>query len=318
MPAEASEAVTSRAGAWHQSSIASLLDGCSWQWALEHLVGLPAGVKPAAWVGTAMHAGIEAHENARQTWHVTNGGFGSAEGLPFADVIRFAEASLEDQWNAVDPAEVAHLAFDELRQRLHHSLEAWWQVPVKGVGVSLRTWLLDWEPVAVEEYFRHQLVDGALPIGGWADGIYRHKENGELIVVDHKSAKSFSNWNADGSGHRHQAAMYAVAAVLTYDLPSLPRVVYLVARTEVGKSSSFERARIVEVQPDTADVSELGVRIRAAQQLVDTSRFLPNPAYTFCPTCPYFNGCQVTGELRPPLLRITTPAHWRLSEMADT
>lgn len=50
---------------WSKSSLKQLLEGCSWQWALQKLGGLDGPPTPHSAAGTGMHAGIEEHERCR-------------------------------------------------------------------------------------------------------------------------------------------------------------------------------------------------------------------------------------------------------------
>jgi hypothetical protein len=48
------------------------------------------------------------------------------------------------------------------------------------------------------------------------------------------------------------------------------------------------------------DVALLGERIRKAEWIIREKQFAPNPTWTLCSPkyCPFYQGCQVTGELR--------------------
>jgi hypothetical protein len=59
--------VLARREAWHQSTLETLLDGCSWQYFLTYVLNIPASTKPASASGIAYHAALEAHEKARAT-----------------------------------------------------------------------------------------------------------------------------------------------------------------------------------------------------------------------------------------------------------
>jgi hypothetical protein len=277
----------SRSNAWHQSTLENLLDGCSWQYYLTYVARVQGGEKKSASAGTAYHAAIEEHEKARMT------GGESEAGLPMQEMVAIAEAAA---YESSDDPEVAAAAAAAVRN--------WYTEPMRDGGLSHRDWLLQYRPIAVEPYFNVPLVEGARPIGGWIDAIYEDPRTSEVFVVDHKTAKSLSRWGHDGADHRKQATMYATALVLSDDFPQvvdLPRMVYMVSRTSIGKSKQFEPARRVEVQPDLHDVAQLGDRIRQAEVVLERGAFARAPEWVLCDArwCPFFEGCMVTGELSP-------------------
>lgn len=280
MTIDRTDPVLSRREAWHQSTLETLLDGCSWQYFLTYVLNIQGRVKPASVSGVAYHAAIEAHERARAA--------GQELGLP--EMLDIAETSVRA---VLDDDK----AVDEARQAVRH----WHQTPTKDGGPSHREWLAAYDPIAIEPYFRLNLVDGALPVAGWIDGVYRHKETGDVILVDHKTANTFSRWGHDGDEHRAQATMYATALVMSPDYPveHLVPMVYLVSRKTKGRGHSFEGARRVTVQPILEDVRVLGDRIRIAEKLVAEEAYVRRPEWVLCSQewCPHYEQCMVTGEL---------------------
>ncbi len=278
MTIDRDDAVQSRAGAWHQSKLETLLDGCSWQYFLQYELDVPSTDKPSAQIGIAYHEAIELHENARTSGAV----------LPtLADMLDFATDKLGGDLELATP----------VRDALTH----WWKTPMKDGGPSHRDWLLPLEPVAIEPYFRIELVEGAKPIGGWIDVVYKN-EAGEHMLVDHKTAENLSRWGSEGVEHRYQATMYAVALALSPDFPEITDLIpmtYMVSRKKAGKSKSFEGGRRVEVRSDLDDVRVLGDRIRAAEQKVAAEDYARRPDWVLCSQqwCPYYHRCIVTNEL---------------------
>lgn len=285
--------VLARKEAWHQSTLSTLLDGCSWQYFLTYELNLPTGAKPAAVVGIAHHSAIELHENARLA--------GDTDGVPLADMLKHAEAEVR-----------AVIDDDELVTQVKASVTNWYRARTKDGGPSQRDWLMRYDPVLIEPYFRTNLVLGAKPVAGWIDGVYRHKETGELIIVDQKTASNFGRWGHDGAEHRDQAAMYAVALAVTDLVPEaegrLLPMHYLIVRTRKGSGSSFEAARRVAVHPDMTDVAKLGDRVRFAEAIVAAESYAPRPEWPLCSEkwCPFYERCQGTGELAgtPQTIRI--------------
>lgn len=274
MTAPVDEAVSSRQGAWHQSTLSTIHD-CPRRWFLTYDLGLPDPSGEAARVGTALHAAVEAHEKARM------------EGKDGIDKDAMADIAL------------AHLAEDEheLHEKVEHGIKHWWKTKMKDKSMSHRDYVMQFEPIAIEPYFRVALVEGALPIGGWIDAVYRD-ESGIYRLVDLKTAGSMSRWKDDGDGKRHQATMYAIALQLSDILPEqidyLPEMTYTVVKPGTGG----ECAKRVRVQPDLVDVGVLGQKIREAEAIVAADEFPRNPSWILCSQqwCPHYHKCMVTGE----------------------
>jgi hypothetical protein len=284
MTAIKSESVSARKYRWHQSTLSSLLDGCSWQYFLTYIIGLDTGLKPHAEVGTAFHSAIELHELNRK-----NGVETSQQ-----EMQEYAEKEIK---KAVGDTEL----LPELLGNLRGALANWYECH--------RPTVLGWEVVAIEPEFTLPLVDNARPIGGYIDAVYRDPATNNLFIVDWKTAKNFDRWR-DGDGHRTQAAMYATALVLSEDFPDiteLPEMVYMVARTATSIRKDFEKGRVIRVQPTIEDVRLLGDRIRAAELAVETEDYKPKPEWPLCSVkwCAFYEKCQVTKELSgtPVLIR---------------
>ena len=285
MAVEQSESVNARKTRWHQSTLSNLLDGCSWQYFLTYVMEMDQGKKPHAAIGTAYHTAVELHERNRMEAQSTT-------------LERMEEHAIEELTNAIgkdDPI------LDELVVNLRAALGNWYEYH--------RPKVLDWEPIAIEPEFTLPLVDGAKPIGGYIDAIYRNTD-GVIFVVDHKTAKNFDRWR-DADGHRTQAAMYATALVLSSDFPEiteLPEMVYMVSRTSTSTRSNFEKGRIVTVQPTLEDVRLLGDRIRAAEAAIVNEDYKTKTDWPLCSPkwCPFYQGCQVDGSLSgtPALVRL--------------
>lgn len=269
-----------RKGAWHQSTLENLLDGCSWQYYLEYVRGLPSG-KASTVSGSAFHAGVELHEQARLEGQV----------LPeLGDMLKVGHDFLAS----------TDFDGDTVRAEVEASLSHWWGTPTKDGNLSHRQWVGDMEPVGVEQYFKQHLVDGALPVAGTVDAIYR-QENGGLLLVDWKTAGSLSRWGHEGSEHRRQATLYSVMLMLEGQAESLQPMTYCVVRRSVSRSKQFEGARRVTVTPSLADVETLGNRIRQAEQVVAEASYVRNPEWVLCSAqwCPFYQECMVTGEASP-------------------
>lgn len=284
MTAIKSESVSARKYRWHQSTLSSLLDGCSWQYFLTYIIGLDTGLKPHAEVGTAFHSAIELHELNRKDGIETS----------LQEMNDYAEKELT---KAVGDIQL----LPELLGNVRGALANWYEFH--------RPEVIKWEVIAIEPEFTLPLVENAMPIGGYIDAIYRDPATNKLFIVDWKTAKNFDRWR-DGDGHRTQAAMYATALVLSEDFPEiteLPEMVYMVSRTATSIRKDFEKGRMIRVQPNIEDVRLLGDRIRAAELTVQTEDYKPKPEWPLCSVkwCAFYEKCQVTGELSgtPDLIR---------------
>ena len=265
-------AVASRQGRWHQSTLSSLLDGCSWQYFLTYIAGVEQGLKPHAAVGTAYHAAVELSEIARRyNLHTTK-----------EQLLLNAHEELDKV--TTDP---------EFHTNLSACVENYW--------THIRPYLEQFEAVALEPEFTINLVEGAKPIGGYIDGVYRDPRDGQVFIIDHKTVGNYNRWRNTDS-HRHQAAMYSVAMVLSDEFPEiteLPEMRYLLVRTSLGTRSNFEPFRILTVQPDMEDVRMLGDRIREAEQKVRDQEFKKKTDWPLCSPkwCSYYDRCVLGNEL---------------------
>lgn len=294
MAVDNSEAVSARSKRWHQSTLSTLLDGCSWQYFLTYVLELPQGDKPYAIVGTAFHTAVETHELGRMKDEVVG-----IEQMKYV-ASEYIRDSIKDETLQL-----------ELITNVCIAIDNWYN---KGQ----REWVLNYIPVAIEPEFTLPLVDGAKPIGGYIDAIYLDPIANTYFLVDHKTAKDFSRWRS-ADGHRHQAAMYSAAVVLSDDFPEiteLPEMVYMVTRTSTSTRKDFEHTRIIRVQPDMEDITQLGDRIRKAEKIVAEESYQTKTDWPLCSQkwCPFFEGCQVTGTLRgePTLLKLRM--HQQLEE----
>lgn len=294
MTSEQSEAVSSRQGAWHQSTV-DLIGNCSWRYFLTYKLGLPDPSGDAAKAGTAAHAAIEYHEKQRQA---------TGAGASLTDLLAVAADGLD---GTLVP--VAHAA-----------VKNWYQAKMKGGGLSHREWLAQFEPIAIEPYFRIPLIEDANPIGGWMDAVYKDPETGLYFVVDLKTAASFSRWKHDGEGKRHQATMYSIAVQLGDILPEkidyLPPMWYTVVKSGTGGELA---RRVGPVQPDLEDVRVLGEKIRIAERVVANEEYVKNPAWVLCSSkwCPHYSGCMNTGELAGSPVVVRDRVSQNLSYPAD-
>jgi len=303
-----------RQGAWHQSGLSTLLDGCARQYALEYVLNIPRGEKPSTVVGTAMHHAIEVHEQARIDGQDTPD-YDQFVAAAHEELERLLPEITEETWGH------SKADADDLREQVRWVCWNWWNYELKATGRSMRDEVLDLTPVSLETYFRVPLVPGTLPIGGSADALYEHPElEGHWILVDWKTAGRLSDYSPEKAQATKwsQATQYSVGAVLSEHLPpdSLDVLTfrYGAVRKEKVEGTRKEGARFADVDIQLRHVELLRDRILAAEEEVSKGEFLPDPSYRFCKPglCTYYDRCQVSGELAKPmsqLLPVVTEMH---------
>ena len=272
---------------WSHSTLATVLDGCTWQAWLDKAIGAPSGPRdhPRSAAGTAIHAGIELHERRRRLHHYTRGRHGDPSGCVYDEAVQAALDELAGCDVAWDAA-----SYDKAVAEVHAGMDSWWNAPIPdgqpGAGGTMRQRVLAWRPVTIEERWTVWAPEyTARPIVGAADGVYLD-ELGDVVIVDIKTAKDFRRYDHDGSKQRLQAAMYAWAAGQSPLLPArpgvLPRVEFHVARVTEARNTRFEPCRVVAVQPDVGDVELIGQRLAAADAIIAAGRVDKNPEWFLC------------------------------------
>lgn len=278
MPVEQENAVTARQGAWHQSTLSTIHD-CARRWFLTYQCGLPDPSGAAATSGTAAHAAVEHHEKERM----------KDKAVSLEEMLQVGQDAL--------PAD----ATDSMRVSVRTSIIHWWDAPCTEDGelLSHRDYLLTLNPVAIEPYFKMPLVDGALPVAGWVDGVYWDPAHKLYRLVDLKTSNDLSRWKADDPAKRYQATMYSVALQLSDILPEpidyFAPMTYTIVKSLKGGTVS----KRITLQPDLNDVKILGERIRSAEHIVKQDVFPQNTSWYLCSStwCPHYQRCVVTGEL---------------------
>lgn len=292
------DAIKSRQGAHHQSTIATLLDQCSWRYFLAHEVKVPQGPQGvAAVVGTSFHAGAQFHEHTRML---------TGNPPAQAGVIDAADAELSELSDEGIKYEDRIPSYEAARTVLHRAIERWYEADDPKIGVPLRDRVLTWEPIAVEHTVEALVpsdVGLQLPLRGTLDCLYETPKG--PLIVDWKTAWSFSYWRRDGSNKRTQATWYSWLAQLAGLTADLAPVEYHIVRTAEGETEQFQKARLVGVKPDQLDLAELVRRVRQAEWLIDTKDYEPNPDTPLCSQlwCPYYEPCQTDRGLHPDTIR---------------
>lgn len=268
---------------WSKSSLKSLLDGCSWQWALQKLGGLDSPSGPHASAGTGLHAALEAHEQAR----IDGQPFTFEQGLQLAVTVGHQEGlQVPAQWQRMhgDAQTAATWAGDMWC--------TWWESDV-------RQQLLTYTPLAVEWHFRIPVEGSDLPMRGFIDWVGRDAD-GVLTVIDWKSASNLRRWK-NGDGQPLEAAAYLLGAA-EWEPEGRRRIEWHVV------SRKGEATVLVgpQVEGDTVDPRFVGAVI-VAQEMLDSRSFETNPSWNLCSDrwCPFYHGCQVSGVLSPENISFT-------------
>jgi hypothetical protein len=277
---------------WRKSTLKSLLEGCSWQYALEHVYQKESNGSPHTAIGTGFHSAVEYWENNdRQPEMVelqaiaAEDSFDAAKKLP---VDLWLEHNVDPQW-VVDSAREA--------------VRLWFEQPYVKDGVPLINISKGRKCLGTEIYLEADHPDSKRGLQGTLDALYETEYG--LTIVDYKTASSFRKWTYD-QPPSIEAAAYMWLVSQNYDSFQYSFEWHIVSPKE-GKT------RLVSAGNMTPDqLAKLSTSLRDADTLVKYSAFRPNPDWNLCQRkwCPFYEGCQVTGELSPTRLPISyVPTH---------
>lgn len=273
---------------WSKSSLKSLLEGCSWQWALQKIGGLHGPATPHSAAGTGMHAAIEDHELCR------------IAGVQPVDLVSLlhtaARAAGEDA--ATIPSDW---------QAIHGDAEAAaeWAVGLTSTWYDsdIRKRLLTYTPIAVEPHIETESVPTRNTLRGYLDWVGRDQD-GALTVVDFKSASNLKRWN-DPSAHLLEAAVYLYLVSTTEwwtgDEP-INMEWHVVSRK--GESTILEGPSF-----DAEIVQFVYARLLEAQAIIEDKKWRQNTSWGLCSDrwCSFYHGCQVAGTLTPDVISFDSP-----------
>jgi len=274
---------------WSKSSLKSLLEGCSWQWALQKLGGLRGPATPHSAAGTGMHAAIEEHELCRITGVTPIDLVGLLE-IAAREAGKDAE-TIPSDWQAI------HGGIEQAAEWAVGLTSSWYDSPI-------RQQLLTYTPLAVEPHIETDRTPGGHNLRGYLDWIGRD-QNGVLTVVDYKSASNLSRWKK-AEGHLLEAAVYLyLVSTSEYWSGDEPirmewHVVSRKGDTTILEGPSF----------DAEIISFVSARVLDAERLVDGRLWAPNPSWSLCSDrwCTFYHGCQVSGTLTPDKISFDPPA----------
>lgn len=269
---------------WSKSSLKSMLEGCSWQWALQKLGGLDSPSGPHACAGTGLHAALEAHEQAR----IDGRELSFDEGLAIAVTVAHAEGRMVPlEWQRIHgDAQVAATWAGDMWC-------TWWES-------EARQQLLSYMPLAVEWAFRVPVQGSPLPLRGFIDWVGRDDE-GVLTVIDWKSASNLKRWG-NGDGQPIEAASYLLGAA-EWEPDGARRIEWHVVSRK-GEAKILRGPMVFEDEVDDRLVGAVVI----AQEMLDNRTFEPNPRWNLCSDrwCPFYHGCQVSGSLSPDSISFDT------------
>lgn len=262
---------------WRKSTLKGLLEGCSWQWALENVYGFQSHGSPQTALGTGYHKAMEIYETSlRRT---------SLEELK--DIA--AEAAMEecryipmDSWfeHELDPQWVV----DNAKQ----AVQLWWEKPTNKEGLTLKQ-ISDGRKFIDAE--RHIILKDE-GLSGTLDAIYEDDDN--YILVDHKTASSFRKWTYE-QNHTIEAAVYLTLASSVYTDKPCRFEWHVVSHKEMGTR------RIDGGTLDAEAKALLAASVTKADVLVEQDAYRPRPDWNLCSPkwCAHFQGCRINGTLSP-------------------
>lgn len=262
---------------WSKSNLKSILEGCSWQWALQRIGGLESGSTPHSCAGTGLHAAIEWHEQCR------------IDGKPTPEIPDLIEAAVnaaeEDSRNIPMSLMAIHGGVDQAKRWAGELTFDWYYSDV-------RKTLLTYTPIAVEPHIEVGIHKDQPKLRGYLDWLGRDAD-GVLTVVDYKSAADVRRWT-DWQSHIVEAAVYLYLASTLYENEKIRMEWHVIPRK--GEPTILEGP---SMNPDLAYF--LIQRVDEAQSIVDRKAYRPNPSWNLCSDrwCNFYHGCQVTGQLGP-------------------
>lgn len=277
----------------------------SWQWALSKVYGLTDGGSPATVLGTGCHAAVEAWLRRRMLRQRDGLGLPDLTRQEMVDAgmvaLRTEAGQLDaEAWRLHDvtPAILA----EQLEIAVHH----WWDTPDPATGQTFRGRVERWRIVAVEPYFRAGRPVSARPLHGYIDLLAYDPDaddgTGQWVVVDHKTANTFSRWQG-AAGHELEATVYTVGATVARNLPATGtvRMEWHIVRKAVGRNRTFQGARLVTLEPDVLEERWMDDHVQVADRIVAESDYVTNTSWNLCSPkwCGFYRGCQVTGDLSP-------------------
>lgn len=273
---------------WRKSTLKTLLEGCSWQWALENIYQMEGHGSPHTALGTGFHSALEAYELGERRDSLENLQAAAAESA-FEECKRIPM----DTWfeHELDPQWVVDGATEAVR--------LWWEQPSTKEGLTLKSVSDGRRFLAAEKHFETDYPTGnERGLSGTIDALFED-DNG-YILVDYKTASSFRKWTYE-QGATIEAAMYLYMASQEYDDKPISFEWHVVSPKE-------QKVRIISGgKLDEGALDILGSSISSAEVLYENDAYRPRPDWNLCSPkwCAFYQGCRIDGTLSPYALTIT-------------
>lgn len=276
---------------WSKSSLKSLMEGCSWQWALERIGGMRSAPTPQSVAGVALHAGIEHHESMRIV--------GSQADLQDAiDIVNHTALhegeSIPEEWQK------AHGDADKAAEWAEAMIRSWWESDV-------RQKLLTYRPVAVEYQFSVPVDGSDLPLRGFIDWV-GYNQDGLATVIDWKSASNLKRWgNPEGQPIEAACYLYAARKDGLFREDELVGIEWHIVTRKGETKILYGPAFDLDMKKFLEEI------VARADGILHAASFTPKPSWNLCSPkwCGFYHGCQVSGILQdmtfPPAEAPTLP-----------
>ncbi len=275
--------------AWSKSSLKSVLENCSWQWALRKVYKIEDHGSPQTAMGTGYHKALEEWERSGRTMSLSD-----MQSVAAETAFEECKSLPMEQWfeHGTDPEQVIELAKESVRL---------WAEARPNKGSTLKEIAESRTLVSVEDYFNYEYNN--YRIQGYTDAIYHDDKN--IYVVDHKTASSMRRWTYEQKPNV-EMAMYMVLAERAKEdnrIPDLPvSFEYHVSAAKEGKT------RLITCGYMNKELEQLFINaLTEADAIRKNHAFRPKPDWNLCSKkyCAYFEGCRVNGTLSPYALTIS-------------
>lgn len=286
---------------WSKSSLKSLLDGCSWQWALRKIYEIEDHGSPATALGTGVHKAIE-------EWERSGRNLSLKELQSVAAEESFAECKKlpVEMWfeHGTDPEQTIDFAKESVR--------IWWDTPVNK-GSTIREMVSEWKWLGSEVYWQNAFAE--FNIHGFIDSVYEDERH--VIVVDNKTAGSMRRWKYD-QDMNIETAMYLALAHKAQNDGLLPDKQIMFQYHIV--SAKENKSRIIDMGYLDGNAWKLLFdALTEASAIKKHDAYRPRPDWNLCSRkwCTYFDGCRVNGTLTPYNLTVTNKPSSESPPMTD-
>lgn len=269
--------------AWSKSSLKSLLDGCSWQWALRKVYGIDDYGSPQTAMGNGVHKALEHWEKSERKMQVAE-----MQSIAADSAFKHCKELPMQQWfnHSTDPQQVVDYA--------KLAIELWSEYKMSKGG-TLREVSENRQWLSAEDYFNYEWKKNR--IHGYTDSIY--DDDKRTVIVDYKTASSMRRWTYDQDMNVEVAMYLALGNKAREEGRLLDKPIHF----EYHVVSPKERkTRIVEMGSMTRQAEQILKEYLAdATALVKRDAYRPNLDWNLCSPkyCSYFQGCRVDNTLTP-------------------